>query len=239
MFNLDGITNEHNKEHNKKWQYIPDNPYRILIIAGSGSGNTNTLLNSISQQSDIDKIYLYGKDLSEAKYGFLIKKREDAEIKHFNDPNVFIECSNTMDDVYENIDEYNPIRKRTILIVFHDMIADIMTSKKFQGIIKELFTRCRKLNTSLAFITQSFFSVRKDVRLNLTHYLIIKINNKRDLQIFAINHSANIDYEDFMKIYRECAKELYPFLTIGTTLPASDPLRFRKNLFHFYKNDNN
>ena len=115
-----------------------------MIIGGSGSGKTNTLLNLIKKQDDIDKIYLYAKDLSEPKYEFLIKKCEDAGIKHFNDLNVFIECSNTMDDVYENIDNYNPSRKRKI--VFDDMIANIMSNKKFQAIIKELFIRCRKLN---------------------------------------------------------------------------------------------
>ena len=80
------------------------------------------------------------------------------------------------------------------------------------------------------FITQSYFSVPKDARLNSIHYLILKINNKKELQNIAINHSANIDYKDFMKIYRECTKEPYPFLTIDTTLRASDPLKFRKNL---------
>ena len=136
-----------------------------------------------------------------------------------------------MDDVYENINDYNPIRKRKKLIVFDDMIADIMTNRRFQAIIKELFIRCRKLNISLVFITQSYFSVPKDVRLNTTHYFIMKINNKRELQNIAINHFADIDYKDFMKIYRECTREPFDFLTIDTTLPASNPLRFRKNLF--------
>ena len=177
------------------------------------------------KKNDIDKIYLYARDLNEPKYETLIKKRKDAGIKHLNDPNAFVECTNTMDDVYHSS------RKRKILIIFDDMILDIMTNKKFQSIIKELFIRYRKLNISLAFITQSNFSVPKDVRLNSTHYLIIKINNKRELQNIAINHSADIDYQDFMKIYRECTREPYNVLTIDTTLPASDPLRFRKNLF--------
>ena len=211
MINLDSITNENNKKHNEKWPYIPDHPYRILIIGGSGSGKTNTLLNLINEQNDIDKIYLYARDLSEPKYEYLIKKREDAGIKHVNNPNAFIVCSNTMDDVYEDIDNYNPKRNKKVLIVFDDMIADIMTNKKFQAIIKELFIRCRKLNISLVFITQSYFSVPKDVRLNSTHYLIMKINNKRELQNIAINHSADIDYQDFMKIYRECTKEPFTF----------------------------
>ena len=98
-----------------------------------------------------------------------------------------------------------------------------------------MFISCRKLNISLVFITQYCFSVPKDVRVNSAHYLLLKINNKRELQNIAINHSANIDYQDFMKIYRECTREPYKFLTIDTTLPASNPLRFRKNLFDSYK----
>ena len=126
MFNLDDITNENNKEHNNKWSYIPGHPYTILTIGGSGSGKVNALFNLIKKQQDIDKIYLHAKDLSEPKFEFLIKKREDAGIKHLNDSNAFIECSNIMDDIYENIDKYNPSKKRKILTVFHDMIADIM-----------------------------------------------------------------------------------------------------------------
>ena len=137
-----------------------------------------------------------------------------------------------MDGVYENIDDYNPSRKRKILIIFDGMITDIMTNKKFQSIIKELFIRCRKLNISLVFITQYYFSVPKDVRLNSTHYLIMKINSKRELQNIAINHSADIDYKDFMKIYRECIKEPFNFLTIHTSLPSSNPLSLRKNLLN-------
>ena len=181
MIDLDSFTNENNKKHNEKWPYIPDHPYRILIIGGSGSGKTNTLLNLINEQNDVDKIYLYARDLNEPKYEYLIKKRENVGIKHLNNPNAFIECSNTMDEVYENINDYNPIRKRKKLFVFDDMIADIMTNKRFQAIIKELFIRCRKVNISLVFITQSYFSVPKDVRLNTAHYFIMKINNKREL----------------------------------------------------------
>ena len=129
--------------------------------------------------------------------------------------------------------------KRKILIVFDDMIADVTNNTKFEAIIIELFIRCRKLKISLAFITQSYFTVPKNVRLNSTHYLIMKISNRRELQNITINHSADIDYKDFMEIYRECTKELFNFLTIDTTLPASDPLRFRKNLFDSYKNDSN
>ena len=111
-----------------------------------------------------------------------------------------------MDNVYNNIVDYNPTGKRKILIVFDDMIADVMTNKKFQAIIKELFIRCRKLNISLVLITQSYFCVRREVRLNSTHYLIMKIHNKIELQQITINHSADIDYKDFMKIYQKMYK---------------------------------
>ena len=114
-----------------------------------------------------------------------------------------------------------------------------MINKKFQAVIKELFIRCRKLNILFVFITQSYFSVPKDARLNSTYDLIMKINNQKELQNIAINHSAGIDYNDFMKIYIESAKEPYTFLTIDATLPASDPLRFRKSLFHSCKNNSN
>ena len=226
MINLDGIINENNKKHNQKWPCIPDHPYRVLIIGGSASGKTNAFINLINEKNDIDKIYLYAKDFSELKYKYLIKKCEDVGIKHVNNLNAFIEYSSTMDDVYENIHDNNPSRKRKILFVFDNMIADVMTSKKFQAIVKELSIRCRKLNISLVFITQSYFSVPKDVRLNSTHYLIMKINNKRELQNIAINHSADIDYQGFKKIYRECPKESFNFLTIDNMLSASDRLRF-------------
>ena len=120
---------------------------------------------------------MYAKDLSEPKYEFLIKRCEDLGIKHLNYLIVFSECFNTMDDIYENVDDYNPSRKRKALIVFDDMIVDIMTNKKFQATIKDLFIRCRKVNISFVFITQSYFSVPKDVRLNSTHY-IMRISNK-------------------------------------------------------------
>ena len=114
---------------------------------------------------------------------------------------------------------------KKVLIVLDDLFADIMTNKKFQAI-------------SLAFISQSSFSVPKDARLNTTHYFIMKINNRIELKNIVTDHSADIDYQDFKKIYRECTKEPFNFLTIDTPLPTSDPLRFRKNLFDYYKNDN-
>ena len=174
MFNLDTVTT---KNDNKNW------PYRMLTIGPSGLGKTNALLNLIQKDINnfIGKIYLYAKDLEEPKYQLLIKKHENAGIKNLNYPNAFIEYSNTMDAVYENIDDCNLKRKRKVLIVFDDMIADIITNKKFQATVKELFVRYRKLNISLVFISQSYFSVPKEVRLNSTHYLIMNIYNRREL----------------------------------------------------------
>ena len=121
MMNFDNNVNENKSTHNKKWPYIPDHPYRILIIGGLGSGKTNLLLNLIENQSDIDKIYLHETEADEAKYQSLINKREGVD--HFNDPISFIEYSNNVHDVYKNIDEYNLNKENKILIVFDDMIA--------------------------------------------------------------------------------------------------------------------
>ena len=152
MINLDSITNENNQEHNEKWPYIPDHPYRILITDGSGSEQINALLNLMKEQDDTDKIYLYAKNLNEPNYEFLIKKHKDVGTNHFDDSNVFIECSNCLDDVYQNIDDYNPSTQRKILIVFDDMIAGIMRNKNFQAIIKELLHLF--LSLSLIFLFQ-------------------------------------------------------------------------------------
>ena len=118
------------------FQIIPDHPYRALIIGGSASGKTDALLNLTKEQDVIYKIYLYAKDLSAPKYEDLIKKREDVGKNHFIDLNAFIECSSKMVDIYQNIDDYNPSRKRKILIMFDDMIAENMSNKKIRAIIK-------------------------------------------------------------------------------------------------------
>ena len=207
MINLDDYVNENKFKHNKNWPYIPDHPYKILIIGGSGSGKTNLLLNLIENQPDIDKIYLYAKDPYESKYQYLINKREGVGINHFNDPKAFIEYSNDMHDVYKNIDEYNVDKDRKILIVFDYMIANMINNKKLNSIVTELFIRGRKLNISLVFITQSYFKVPKDVRLNSSHVFISKNSNKRELQQIAINHSSDISTKDFTNIYRKCTAE--------------------------------
>ena len=222
MINFDNYTNENKIEHNPKWPYIPDHPYRILIIGGSGSGKTNALLILINNQSDVDKIYLYAKDPYEAKYQYLIKKRKKVGLDHFNDPKAFIEYSNDMLDFYKKIEDYNPHKRRKVLIVFDDMIADMIDNKKLNPIVRELFTRGRKLNISIAFITQSYFRVPKDVRLNSTHFFIIKISNKRELQQIALNQSSDIDFKDFIKIYKKCTARPYYFLVNDTTLPSDN-----------------
>ena len=165
--------------------YIPDHPYRILIIGSSRSGKTNTLLNVINKQPDIDKIYLYAKDPYEDKCQFLINKRKSTGLKHFNDPRAFIEYSNAIHDAYKNINDNNPDKENKILIVFDDMIADMINNKKSNSIVTELFIRGKKLNIPLVFITQSYFKVPTDVRLNTTHFFIMKIPNKREKENFS------------------------------------------------------
>ena len=215
MINFDDYTNENIIEHNSKWPYIPDHPYSILNTGGSGSGKTNALLNLINNQPDTDKIYLYAKDQYETKYQYLINKREKVGLDHFDDPKAFMEYSNDMQDVYKNIEDYNPIKKRKVLIVFDDMIADMINNNKLNTVVTELFIRGRKRNISIVFIT---------------HFFIMKIPNKRELQQIALNHSSDIDFQDFMKIYKKYTKEPYSFLVNDTTLPSDDPLSFTKNL---------
>ena len=161
--------------------------------------------NLINNQPDIDKINLYAKD------PFLINKRESIGLKHFHGPKAFIEYSNDMQDVYKNIDEYNTDKERKILIVFDNMIADMINNKKLNSIVTKLFIRGRKINISLVFIAQSYFKVPKDVRLNTTHFSIMKIPNKRKLQQIALNHSSDITSKDFIKIYKKCTAEPYSF----------------------------
>ena len=152
------------------------------------------LLNLINNQPDIDKIYLYTKDPHESKYQYLINKREKVGLDHYDGPKAFTEYSNDMQDVYKNIEDYNPGKKRNILKVFDDMIADMINNKKLNPVVTELFIRGRKLNISVVFISQSYFEVPKDVRLNSTHFFIMKIPNKRELQQIALNHSSDIDF---------------------------------------------
>ena len=161
-------------------------------------------------------------------------------INHFKDPKAFIDYSNDMHDVYQNIDDYNLDKEKKILIVSDDMIADILHNKKLNSIVTELFIRGRKLNISLVFITQSYFKVLKDVRLNTSHFFIAKIPNKRELQQIAINHSSDINTKDFGDIYGKYTAKSYSFFVIYTTLPSNNPLRFRKHLFNEYnKNHDN
>ena len=228
MINFDEYTNENKTEHNSNWRYIPDHPYRAVVVGGLGSEKTNLLFNLLNNQPDIGKIYLYAKDPYEAKYQYLINKREKVGLNHFKDPKAFIEYSNDMQDVYKNIE--NPGKKCKTLIAFDDMIVDMINNNKLNPVVTELFIRSRKLNISIVFITQSYFKVPKDVRLNSTHFFIMKIPNKRERQQINLNRWSDIDFKDLMKIYKKCTSEPYSFLVNDTTLPSDDPLRFRKNL---------
>ena len=155
MINFDEYTNENKIEHNLKWPYIPDHQQRILIIGSSWSGKTNTLLNLINNQSDIDKIYLYTKDPYEAKYQYLIKKT--LGLSRLNDPKAFIEYLNDIQDAYKNIEECNLGKKRKILIVLDNMIADMINKKELNPVVTELFIRGRKLNIFCCFYYTTIF----------------------------------------------------------------------------------
>ena len=164
-------------------------------------------MNLVNNQPDIDKIYLYAKDPYDAKYQYLIKKCEKVGLDYFHDPKAFMDYSNNMQDVYKNIEEYNPGKKRKVLIAFDDMIADMINNKKINPIVTELFIIRRKLNISIVFITQSYFKVPKDVRVNSTHFFIMEILNKREIQQIALNHSSDVDFKYFIKIYKNCTAE--------------------------------
>ena len=136
-----------------------------------------------------------------------------------------------MQHTYKNIDEYNTDKEHKILIVFVYMIADMTNNKKLNSIVTDLFIRGRKLNISLVFITQSYFKIPKDITLNYTHFFIMKIPNKRELQQIALNNSSDINSKDFIKIYKKCTAEPYCFLINDAALASDNPLRFGKNLF--------
>ena len=207
----------------------------MLIIGPSGSGKTNTLLHLINNLHPIDKIYLYAKDIHEPKYEYLINKGEQAGIKNLNDPKAFIEYSDDMDVVLDDINNYNKNRDKKVLIVFYDMIADTEYNKHFKRIIKELFYRARKINVSIIFITQSYFRALKDARLNSAHYILMKLGNKKELKSIAEEKSGNLDYKDFLKIYNYCTREPYSFMTIDARPTATIP--FRKNFDESLIND--
>ena len=196
-------------------------------------------MNLIEDQADINKIYLHAKDPYEAKYQYLINKIERVGINHFNDPKVFIEYSNDMRDVYKNVNYYNLDKEKKILMVFDDMITDMINNKKLKSIVTELFIRERKLNISPVFITQSYFKVPKDVRLNRTHLFIAKIPSKRELRQITTSHSSDISPKDFINIYRKCTVEPYSFFVNNTTLASDNPLRFRKLFLEHNKNHDN
>ena len=230
MFNFDCITEEDIKEHNPNWLEIPDHSYRVLIVGGSGSGKANALLNLINNKPYIDKIFLCVKDSYEVKYQLLVNKREGTGLKYFNGSKVFIEYSNNIDDIYRNIEDSNPNKKRKILIVFDDMIADILSNERINPIGSKLFIGGRKLDISLVFITQFYFAVPKNIRLNSIHYFVMKIQNKRELHKIAFNNSSDIDFQHFMNLYKKCTPKPYSFLVIETTLASDNSSYFRKNL---------
>ena len=204
MLNLGNIVS------NKNTSSSEDNdwPFRMLIIGPSGSGKTNTLLHLINNLHPIDKIYLYAKDIHEPKYEYLINKKEQAGIKNLNDLHAFIEYSDDMNYVLDDINNYNKNRDKKVLIVLDDMIADIEYNKNLKRIIKELFYRARKINVSVVFITQFYFRALKDARLNSKHYVLMKIGNEEELKRIAEEKSGHFDYKDFLKMYNYYTRDL-------------------------------
>ena len=230
MLNLDNIASNKNENKDTTGSSSSERnnwPFRMLIIGPSGSGKTNTSYHLINNLHPIDKIYLYAKDINEPKYEYLINKRVQAGIKNLNDPHAFMEYSDDMDDLLDDINNYNKNRDKKVLLVFDDMIADIEYNKNFKRIIKELFYRARKINVSIVFITQSYFRALKDARLNSTHYILMKIGNKKELKRIEEEKSGHLDYKDFLKIYNDCTREPYSFVLIDTRPTAS--VTFKKN----------
>ena len=223
MLNLDNIVSNKKKSSSEN----DDWPFRMLIIGPSGSGKTNTLLNLIDKFHPIDKIYLYAKDTNEEKYHYLINKREQAGIKNLNNPHAFIEYLSDMSDVLEDINDYNKNRNKKVLVIFDDMIADIMRSEKFKVIVKGLFIRCRKLNISIVFITQSYFRTPKDARLNSAHYILMKIGSKKELKSIAEENSGHLEFKDLLEIYNHCTDKPYSFMMVDTRPTAR--VTFKKN----------
>ena len=217
MLNLDNVVSNKKKSSSEN----DDWPFRMLIIGPSGSGKTNTLLHLIDKFYPIDKIYLCAKDTDEEKYQYLINKREQAGIKNLIDPHAFIEYSSDMNDVLEDINNYN---KKGIK----------MRSEKFKAIVKELFIRCRKLNISLVFVTQSYFRTPKDARLNSTHYILMKMGNKKELKSIAEENSGHLDFKEFLKIYNHCTRDPYSFMMVDTRPTAR--VTFKKNFDESIKN---
>ena len=158
----------------------------------------------------------------------LLMGEKKQELQKLKNPKPFIDYSQTSDDVYESLEDYNPTKNRRVLMVFDDMIPDMEPNKKLSPIVTELFLR--KLKTSRVFILKSYFKVAETITLNATHHFIMKIPNRRELQQIVSNHSSDIDFKVFMKLYKDYFKEPYSCLMNDKTLPLNNPLRSRKNL---------
>ena len=182
------------------------------------------------QQPNIYKIYLYVKDPFESKYQLPINGRKKVRTEILKSPKAFIDYSETIHDIYENLEDFNLTKKKRLLIVFDDMIPDIESNRKLSPNVTELFLKITKLNISLVFTSKSYFKVPKIIRLNAAYYFIMKIPNKRELQQIASSHSSDIDFKDFIKLYKEYAQKPYSYLVKNIVLSSDNPLQFKKNL---------
>ena len=160
----------------------------------------------------------------------LINKRKRVRLKEYNGSKAFPEHSNYMNHIYENIGEKIRYKECKILTLFDGMITDMLSNKKLTLLVTELFIKGKNLKVSLVFIVQSYFAEPQNIRLNSTHYFIMKIPNKQELQQIVFNHLSDIGYENFMNLYKKCTPKLYCFLVINTALASDNPLRFRKTI---------
>ena len=197
--------------HNLNWSYIPDNLYRILTTGGSGSGKPNVLF-ILTKSICTSKIH------SNQSINYLLTEEKKQELKNQKNPKAFIEYSQTNDDIYENLEDHNPMKKRKVLILFDNVIVDMESNKQLSPVVTELFLRGRKLNILLVFTSQPCFNLTKTIRLNATYYFVMKIPNKRELQ------------QILKKLYKDYTKEPYPVLVNNTTLPSDNPLRFKNSI---------
>ena len=191
---------------------------------------TIALLNLIDHAPDIDKTFIYAKDPYKAKYQLLINKKESKGLKELNDSKVFIQYWNGMDDICKIIEYHNTNKKQKVMIVFHDMVADIFSKKEPNPTVTELFIRGRKLNISIVFVRQAYFGVPKNIRLNSTHIFAMTIPSKRKIQQIAFNHSSDIDLQDVMRTCKKCTTKSYSFFIIDTTLASDNSSHFRNKL---------
>ena len=213
------------KQYRNHCKYMPQHPFRMTIVGPSNSGKTNILIHIIKTCQNFDKIYLYAKKLDEPLYQYLIKHWGDIGTRYGLN---LIEYSN---DISQTIDVDQIDENKQNLLIFDDMV----TEKHLKG-VEELFIRGRKQNASIIFISQSYFSIPKNIRLNCDYFVITKMGNKKELIEIAKDHTTDINNDKFKEIYREATKDPYSVLVID--LKTQDPkMKYKKNFKEAWYDD--